>query len=233
MLAMEVIRPVSEAWPGSTLPLFTCADGVANMPLAALNTTTNILIISIVALVIILFRQVASTFLNSAMLVFSENRRDEVLNDSNFGKLSFVTTVLLVPAYAFVVSTSGVSTRSLAVTMLLVASLLLFRLVTFRLMAWAGNDSGMIDLERHSDSAFILLMTLSLPVYIVSLAFPAAYHSIAAFYLAAVAVVSFLAYLPSCLKIIKSSRFSHFFCFLYLCILEILPIAVVVKILVS
>lgn len=233
MRFLDVIRPVSDAWPGSELSLSAYREGIDTLPLAGYNSVTSILIISVVALAIIFFRQVASTFLNSYVLVFSENRKDEILNDSNFGKMSFLTILLLIPSYAFVIYSSGVSTRSLFITILVIASLLLFRLVTFRLMAWAGNDSGMIDLKRHSDSVFILFMTVSLPVYLISLAFPAVYHSVASYYLAAVALAGLLVYLPASFKTIKSSRFSHFFTFLYLCILEMLPIAMVVKILVS
>lgn len=233
MQVLEVIRPVSEAWPGSELPLSIYADGVGITPVYGQNSFTSLLIISVAVLGLILFRQVASTFTDSFMLLFSESRKDEVLNDSNFAKMSFVTTLLLIPAYSYIIYSSGVGTRGLVVTIMLVASLLLFRLVTFRLMAWAGNDSGLIDLKRQSDSTFILLMTVSLPVYLAYMAFPSAYHQFASIYLAAVAAICLLVYLSICLKTIKSSRFSHFFCFLYLCILEILPIAVVVKILVS
>lgn len=233
MLLLDVIHPVEEAWRGSKLLLPSVSAGYDPILFAGQNSAKNITLIVVAVMAIVFFRQVAGTFLKSFELLFSENRRDEVLDDSSYGYLAALTIMLLIPAYSFLLKATGASTRSFWITMAVIASFILFRSLMFAIMAWVGGDYGLNSLKRHSDSTFILMMAISLPIYLVSILLPEDRQALPVTCIIIIAALCFLTYLVAGTKRIMSSRFSRFFCFLYLCTLEILPMAVVVKILVS
>lgn len=232
MLPLDVIRSVDDAWNGSRLALSTI-DSYAPIVRTGQNDTMIIMLIVVAVVALIMFRRVASTVAGSFQVLFSDAGKDNVLKDSSYGYLSLLTTVILIPVYSFVLTATGVSNRGIWLTIMIVAGLLVFRLIMFWILAGAGNEPGVYMLKKHSDSAFILMMALTLPVYLLSICLAPDRQGVPAVYIAAVAALCLTVYFAICAKRILSSGFSHFFCFLYLCTLEILPIVVVVKILVS
>lgn len=233
MLPLDVIHPVEEAWRGSVLPLAGNAGGWEPLAFSGRNDAKILMLVAVAFLLIVLFRRVASTVIGSFMVLFSDVRKDDVLNDTSRNALAALVTILLIPIYSYILTATGVSSYGIWMTILTVASLFVYRALMFLILKASGGGSEVGELRSNSDSAFILLMALSLPAYIPAALARSSDFRLPAVYLAVVAAVCIAVYLVICCKRLISARFSIFFCFLYLCTLEILPIAVVVKTLVS
>ena len=232
MALQDIISPVEELWKGSSLALQDAA-GLSPVTLFGHNNAVIILMLAVAALTIVFFRQIALSVAGSFVAMFSENRRDDIFNDASYGQLSTMTTLLLVPMYAFVLFYCSFGSRSYWIILAAVAALLLYRRAMFALLMWINASEGVMEIRNFSDSIFIMMMSLSLPVFIVSYLFPGMSQTVHAVYLATVATICLIPYFVIACKKIVAIKFSRFFCFLYLCVLEILPIAVVVKIIVS
>ncbi len=233
MFPLDVIHPVEEAWRGSVLPLAHHTGGFEPLAFSGRNDGVIIMLLAIAFLAIVLFRRVAATLAGSFILLFSDARKDDVLKDNSRNVTAFLITVLLIPVYSYILTVTGVSTHDVWMTLVVLVSLFVFRALLFLVLSVSEGGGFVSEMRSDSDSTFILLMTLSLPAYIPVAVFHSAGQGFSAVYLAIVAAVCIAVYLIKCFRRIISSRFSLFFCFLYLCTLEILPIAVVVKLLVS
>ena len=232
MNLQDIITPVDELWRGSSLALSE-TGALSPVTLFGHNNAVIVLMLAVAALTIVFFRQIALSVAGSFVAMFSENRRDDIFNDASYGQLSTMTTLLLVPMYAFVLFYSSLGNRSYWIILASLALLLLYRRAMFSLMTGINASDRVGEIKNFSDSIFIMMMSLSLPVFIVSYLFPGMSHAVPAIYLAVVATICLIPYFVIACKKAVAIKFSRYFCFLYLCILEILPIAVVVKIIVS
>ncbi|MBO4571880.1 MAG: DUF4271 domain-containing protein [Bacteroidales bacterium] len=232
MELQDIISPVGELWRGSSLALQE-AGNLTPVTLFGHNNAVIILMLAVAALTIVFFRQIALSVAGSFVALFSENRRDDIFNDASYGQLSTMTTLILVPMYAFVLFYCSLGGRSYWMILASVAALLLYRRAMFALIGWINGTEAVNEVKNFSDSTFIMMMSLSQPVFIVAYLFGNMSRMIPAIYLAVVATLCLIPYLAIACKKILAIKFSRFFCFLYLCVLEILPIAVVVKIIVS
>ena len=232
MVQQDMITPVEELLRGSSLALPDVPD-LAPVTLFGHNNAVIILLLAVAAMIIVFFRQIAMSVAGSFVAMFSENRRDAIFNDVSYGPLSSMTTLMLIPMYAFVLFYCRLGSQTYWIILAAVAALFFYRRVMFSLLEWINGDERTDETRKFSAGTFILLMSFSLPVFIISYLFPGMDPKVAAVYLATVASLCLIPYLVIASRKILSIKFSRFFCFLYLCVLEILPIAVVVKIIVS
>ena len=232
MVQQDYFNAVDDLWKGSSLALAEAGD-LAPVTLFGHNNAVIILMLAVAALTIVFFRQIAMSVAGSFVALFSENRRDDIFNDVSYGQLSTMTMLLLVPMYAFVLFYSSLGSRTYWIILATLAALFLYRRAMFALLGWINATEGVREIRNFSDSIFIIMMSLSLPIFIISYLFGNIGSTIPAVYLAVVASVCLIPYLVIACRKILSIKFSRFFCFLYLCVLEILPIAVAVKIIVS
>ena len=232
MVQQDIITPVEELLRGSSLALSEAAD-LAPVTLFGHNNAVIILLLAVAAMIIVFFRQIAMSVAGSFVAMFSENRREAIFNDASYNSLATMTTLLLIPMYAFVLFYCRLGSQTYWIILAAVAALFIYRAAMFSLLQWINGAEQIDEIRKFSASTFILLMSLSLPVFIISYLFPGMDPKVAGIYLAVVASLCLIPYLVIATRKILSIKFSRFFCFLYLCVLEILPIAVVVKIIVS
>lgn len=232
MVQQDIITPVEELLRGSSLALSEAAD-LAPVTLFGHNNAVIILLLAVAAMIIVFFRQIAMSVAGSFVAMFSENRREAFFNDASYNSLATMTTLLLIPMYAFVLFYCRLGSQTYWIILAAVAALFIYRAAMFSLLQWINGAEQIDEIRKFSASTFILLMSLSLPVFIISYLFPGMDPKVAGIYLAVVASLCLIPYLAIATRKILSIKFSRFFCFLYLCVLEILPIAVVVKLIVS
>ena len=232
MIQTDAIRTVSDAWKGSIMDTFE-SSGADALASSSVNHPTALILIAIAFISIILFQMVVQSVGVSFVAIFSSNRREDIFGDTSFTGYEFVTTVLLVPVFSYVLHCSGLSAIGFWWTLLVISSLLLLRWAVFHIMEWALTGDCATEIRKFSDCATIMLMTLSLPLYLVSAFYGTTGEGFSRVYFIIMLIVSFLPYLFISLKKIIDSRFSLFFAFLYLCALEIMPVMVVVKVLID
>lgn len=232
LLQAEAIRQVEDLWQGSALSAAAAGGDFAPLSFAGHNNSVAVLLICIAFLTIVMFRTVAMSVAGSVIAVFSENRREEIYNDASYTGLALLTTVLLIPIYTFVLFQTKASELDYWGILAIIASLFLYRALMFFTMAWTSGDKGVYDIKKFSDSAFIIMMITAIPICLISLLFKDMAPQAARIYLLITAAICLIPYLFSATKKIISLRFSRFFAFLYLCTLEFLPVAVVVKLLI-
>ena len=233
MIQQDIISPVEELWQGSSLAVAEAGSNLAPVTLFGHNNAVIILLLAVAALMIVFFRQLAMSVAGSFVAMFSENRREAFFNDASYDSLATMTTVLLIPMYAFVLFYCGLGPRTYWAILCAITALFIYRWAMFGLLKWINGAEQIDEIRKFSGSSFILMMALSLPIFIVSYIFPGMDQKVSGIYLAIIASACILPYLTIATKKILSIKFSRFFCFLYLCVLEILPIAVVVKIIVA
>lgn len=232
-MAMEdAISPVEELWRGSSLSL-SGAENLAPVTLSGQNSAVVILMLAVAALSIVFFRQIALSTAGAFVAMFSKNRRELIFNDVSYGQMTSMTMVMMIPVYAFVLCCCAPVSRSYWIILAALSALLLYRRIMFALVAWINSAEGIDMIRKFSRATFIMTVTLSLPACMAACLFPGAEPGIWTIYLAVAAGLSLLPYLAIAFKRVFSIKFSPFFCFLYLCVLEILPIAAVVKFIVS
>lgn len=232
MIQTDAIRTVADAWRGSSLATFDTGaiEGVAS---SGQNNNTALLLIAVAFFAIVMFEQVARSVGASFIALFSPNRRDDIFGDTYFVRKSFLTTVLLLPVFAYVIYATGLSVINFWLTMTVVAALLLVRKLNFAVLGKTVTGDCIQEVQRVSDCSTVIFMTLTLPLYLVFLSVGVEGVGFCRIYLAILGAILLLPYTSLAIRKIISSGFSLFFTFLYLCALEILPLAVAVKVLID
>lgn len=231
MIQPDAIKTVSDAWNGSTLSTFDKSAEV--LASSGHNNLTAILLIVIAFFGIVMFQQVARSVGASYLAIFSPNRREEIFGDTSFEKLSFLAIILLLPVFSFVLHSSGLSCIGFWWTLATITALVVLRWLNFNILSLTVTGDCIMDVKKFSDCSTIILMTLALPLYFLSLCWGENGLTFYRVYLICAAAISVLPYIAITVRKIISARFSPFFAFLYLCALEIMPIAVAVKVLID
>lgn len=212
-LQTEAIRQVEDLWHGSVLSQAAAGGDFAPLVFAGHNNSVALLLICVAFLTIVMFRTVAMSVAGSVIAVFSENRRDEIYNDASYTGLALLTTVLLIPIFAFVMFQTKASPLDYWRILLILGALFVYRYALFATMAWTSGDKGVYDIKKFSDSAFIIMMTASLPICLLSLLFRNMAPQVAQVYLLIIAAICLIPYLISATKKNNSAKIFSFFRF--------------------
>ncbi len=194
MVQQDIITPVEELLRGSSLALSEAAD-LAPVTLFGHNNAVIILLLAVAAMIIVFFRQIAMSVAGSFVAMFSENRREAFFNDASYNSLATMTTLLLIPMYAFVLFYCRLGSQTYWIILAAVAALFIYRAAMFSLLQWINGAEQIDEIRKFSASTFILLMSLSLPVFIISYLFPGMDPKVAGIYLAVVASLCLIPYL--------------------------------------
>ena len=145
----------------------------------------------------------------------------------NSVRLAFL---LLVPFYALTLVVGGASNAGYPLTMAALAGLLLFRKLVYLLMGWLGSrQNAFRSVERMGYGLGVLVMLASLPALLLGWLAPGVARWVLQALLLLPAVAGYVLYFRRGLSLLLQTEFSPFFWVLYLCVLEILPICVVVN----
>ena len=232
MPIQDTIRTLAEAWPGSELPL-------AGFALQAEETAASgpgpILpwVVGLSAIATILFLPNILYAVEGGIGIFlSEARRREVMSDNSFKRGADIAFFIAVPCYALLLTATRASAHSFWQTLLILSLWLLLREAAFRIMGWFRQDAEIAESGRYFRTVFLLATVGSLPALLVAQLIPASVPGFSSIYIAVIAAGALFAYLFKSYTVILRPGFSHFFSFLYLCAFDVIPIAVVVKLLV-
>jgi len=231
MIQNDAIKTVADAWKGSTLSTFD--GGATGFIWPETNGSTAILLIATAFFGIVMFKQIALCVGTSFVAIFNPIRQKDIYGSTTFGSRMFLSTALLLPLFSYVLFASGLSNIDFLLTMAVVAALIALRHLQFNILNAIIMDECLQDVRKSSDYATVIFMTLALPLYFISLFCGEKDLGFYRIYLLIIGIISALPYLYFATRKIISSRFSLFFTFLYLCALEILPIAVAVKVLID
>jgi len=168
---------------------------------------------------------------SSSMTIFrSKTRMKELLRD-NYRKRN-VTLVLLimVPYYVLLLTSTGISNYNYWQTFGILIVFFVFRIILTKIVVWlTGKTEVVNNVYKLSQVVFLLIVVFSLFLFLFKEFIPSFPQNLSVIYLSLVSVLLLMIFFVNERDIFLNSGFSHFFWFLYLCALEILPICVVVN----
>jgi len=233
MSLFALIAPVGDGWPQSRLLLKSINEREVLHHVVSMDGGVTIFILVMLCIFILFFRRSIVGITGSFVMASGHYRTKELIDDQYFSDSSVVAMLLLMPFYACAFITTSATSLSYWLTLLTIAAYILLRyLITF-VIAWISGNSQILELRKCFNGFCVLLMSISTLIIPVKVLVPSLGPQLAVIFLSAVCVAVNLLYFVRSYKIIISSGFSHFFWFLYLCGLEILPISVVFKVLLS
>lgn len=192
-------------------------------------------IVSAVFLVILIlfYNNVTCAVEGAIMSVFSPGRAREMMEDSFFKRSCIISFIISVPLFSFCLTTCGVSHFSLTETILIFVILFVVRYLSDVLLSTFDDGYKVLEETRYSNFTFVIITLASIPALIYTLVTGFSYSVFPDIWIGVVASIFVIVRLFTVLRKFLSLKFSHFFTFLYLCGLKILPIAVAVKVFVN
>lgn len=169
----------------------------------------------------------------SVGMLFSDARRRELLCRTRFKQSVDLAYILALPAFTLLLVLSGASRHGFWYTLAVMAGWAVARELAVVLLSRRGVNTTLADTARLFRSCFLLATLLCIPAGLMIWLVPASVPGITAPAVAAAAGILLLTYVFNSYKLFLSPKFSHFISFLYLCGLDLLPIAVVVQFLVQ
>lgn len=220
------ISSVSALWPSSSL---AAQGGTAALQEVAgfLPLTTAVTAIVILAF----FRHITYAVSGSAILLFTPGTHLDLNDGVSFNNAANITVMICIPVISICLVMVGISRLSTIGTVAVTASYVFLQI----LFIWIARFFSEVETKGadlvQARSIFILSTLLCVPAAILTFAFPNVGKSISCVYIPVVAALAAVYYaISSCTTILKL-RFSYFFTFLYLCGVQLLPLAATVKLL--
>lgn len=221
-----------EIWPGSRLVLENLIGGDLVLKFPS-NQYVLYLLLALSLLSLMLYGRIAEALSSSFKILQGGVNLKDVLNSKQKNDSVRIGFLLAIPFYAFVFFKTKVSPLDYWWILGIIAVYYGYKYLLFKILGWATNKKEtFVEVEKHNNGAFFLLMVFSLPALLPLLFSANVPSNTLAIYMLAVAVFLLFIYFYQINKIFIASNFSAFFRFLYLCALEILPILVVVKVVV-
>lgn len=220
------ISSVSALWPSSSL---AAQGGTAALQEVAgfLPLTTAVTAIVILAF----FRHISYAVSGSMLLLFTPGTHSDLNDGVSFNRAANITALICIPAVSICLVQSGISRLSTIGTVILTASYVFLQIIFIWVARFFSEEETREAGLIQARSVFILFTLLCVPAAILAFAFPNVGKSISCVYIPVVAALAAVYYaISSCTTILKL-RFSYFFTFLYLCGVQLLPLAATVKLL--
>lgn len=218
------IPPVGEIWPESALEIpAAIQSGITEWP-----EYTPFVLAGLIIAALVFSRRIVYGVAGSAAILFTPANRSDLSDGLAFRKDANLTMAFCIPVLSLILVLTGVSRQNIAVTAAAISAYLLLQIAAYKFTGTFSNpdcnDSGM----TRGRSIFILFTAVLMPAAIIA-ASSASGISFAAGYVATVALPAFLLFAISSLRSFFSFRFSFIFSFLYLCGIQLLPLAVIIK----
>lgn len=227
----EGIRPIAELWQGSSLdiPPVDSSAAVLQSGWDALPLAAAILLV----VILLFFRTLSEALAGSAEILFVRRGPSNIAHGPAFRLTVTLTAVLCVPTLSVILVATGISTLTFVQAILVFPAYLALRQILNHFAVQIVGREIPRSVFKLQRSMLILITATALPALIIPLARPGGgiWASVAAIYLAIIFLAAAIRYVIAVLKIIPEMRFSYFFTFLYLCGVELLPLAATVKVL--
>jgi len=169
----------------------------------------------------------------SFAMLFSEARRRELICRIAFKQSVDVAYIFAIPAYTLLLVLTGASHHGTWYTLAVMAGWAVVReLLLWLVKRRSADPTVAADTGRFFRSLFLLCTLLSGPLAVIPFVAPGWVPTVTTVLLASFAGIALLTYLIKSYKLFLTPKFSHISSFLYLCGLDLLPIAVVAYLLV-
>jgi len=226
-----LIAPIEECWRNSRLSLSSMMDGPA-IQFSEKPLWMTILICILALYILLTFDRLLIAIQTSWSLLFRHDRIKEYLDNNNRIISQNISIVMILPMLALILFLNEISSHSYIYILIALSSLVVFKLFSVQIIKWITDNSKKIEEVIPIFCSNLILTTLFLlPLSIARIFLPI---SQLVFIICAISIASilFLSSLFRSRQRIINSRFSHIFCFLYLCALEIIPIALSIRLII-
>jgi hypothetical protein len=230
------LQTLDEAWPGSSkIADYTAFLQDSLAPGPGYSWPMTILVLLAVFYCIIFFNRIALASSISMRTFFSSS--DKIQNIcENQTYLSAVNTacVVCLPVLVMLLFNRGWTGLSLSWLCVAFIAWLLVRAMLFEFISWYKGASPVFDTIRNSGKVtMVAAILLAIPAFVIPLFFGQEYAGLARSFFLAVFTGCFVMYLIRACKYLLEAGFSIFFCFLYLCALELLPAGLLISAIIS
>ena len=222
------------AWPESYLAISEVVETGSEVHVSFPDNISNFIIVLIVlTLFSVAFMRIAEGLITSAISIFNYKRLLNIEHQNHLQNSRNTTLFFLLLITAFIFANFNALHPVIQNPFFTGANFLLafgtsllylaFRVAIASTLDWVNKCSLFKLINRFYNTYLIVAICLSLIGFILFIIFETITFKHIAFYIAGCLVTANLLYYMRCYKIIISNGFSHFFLFLYLCTLEILP----------
>ncbi|MBO4656382.1 MAG: DUF4271 domain-containing protein [Bacteroidales bacterium] len=228
------LQTIDKAWPGSS-KIAAYADSVASGSAPGYSWLTTILVIAVLVYCIYFFHQIVlASSLSMSTFFGSSNKLQSLCENQTSLSSVNATSIICLPAMAMLVYARGWTSLGVLYVFAAIAVYLALRVFLFRFTAWYKDSRGVFEIIRNSGRVTLVVASLlSIPAFLVPLLFGSATDGFARIYLTAVFAVCYAMYCTRACKYLLEAGFSIFFCFLYLCALELLPAGLLISAIIS
>ena len=230
------LQTLDEAWPGSS----KIADYAAFLQDTAVQGPgyywpMTILVLLAVFYCIFFFNRIALASSLSLRTFFSSSEKIQNICE-NQTSLSAVNTacVVCLPVLVMLLFNRGWTGMDRSWLCVAFIAFLLIRVLAFEFIAWYKGDDTVFDTIRNSwKVTMVAAVLLAIPAFVIPMFFGQEYAGLARSFFLAVFSGCFLMYCARACKYLLEAGFSIFFCFLYLCALELLPAGLLISAIIS
>ncbi|MBR0224341.1 MAG: DUF4271 domain-containing protein [Bacteroidales bacterium] len=176
------------------------------------------------------YNRLLAAFRGGVLCVRGLNGTQEMLGNKYICDSVRTGLILLVPFYALALVAAKLSHVGYVWTLTALVALLLFRKLACLLAGWlGGRQAAFHAVERTGSTIGVLVMLASVPALLLGWLVPETPLWLLWTLIALPAAAGIVLYFRRGLSLLLQTEFSPFFWVLYLCVLEILPICVVVN----
>lgn len=228
------LQTLDQAWPASS-KIAEYAEHLAYAPAAGFNWAISILAFASLLYFIFFYNQIAQASALSLQSFFGSRTKLQSIceNQTSLSAIN-LTSIICIPFIAILIYTKGWTSMQLLPLFIAMLAFLLIRVMLFRFVKWYKGGGAVFNTIRYYSKITLITATiLSIPAFIISMFFGQANSDFALHYFITAFCLCFLLYCIMAFKYLLEADFSIFFCFLYLCALELLPAGLLIGAIVS
>ena len=198
------------------------------------NIVSSIVIAALAVTVIVFFKSEILAVSLSLQALFNGKKVKDIEGNQSYYSAVVVTAIICIPILAATAMKPGSGNLTYALFCAALFLLVVVRKLLFSLVSWLKGRRDVFKTSRHSSAISLIDITvLCLPLLIFRSRMPDIFMIIVQPYILTVIGLVYAIYLARSLRTLISSGFSHFFSFLYICALELLPIGLIISVYIS
>lgn len=232
------------AWPESYIAINEVIEAGNTIHVSFLDNISNfIIVLVILTLFCMAFMRIAEGLITSAISIFNYKRLMSIEQQNHLQNSRNTTLIFLLLITSFIFANFNALHPVLENPFFTGANFLLalgtallylaFRLFIASALDWVNKCTLFKLTNRFYNTYLINAICLSILGFLAFIIFETITFKHIAYYIAGCIIMSNFLYYLRCYKTIISNGFSHFFLFLYLCTLEILPQVVLAHLILS
>ena len=228
------LQTLDQAWPESS-KIAAYTEHAATASAAGFDWAVSILAIASLLYFIFFYNQIAQASALSLQSFFGSRTKLQGIceNQTSLSAIN-LAGIICIPFNVLLIYVKGWTSMNLLALSAVMLAFLLTRALLLRLVKWYKGGAAVFSTIRYYGKITLITATiLSIPAFIISMIFGQANGDFALHYYIIAFCLCFLLYCIMACKYLLEADFSIFFCFLYLCALELLPAGLLIGAIVS